>query len=414
MPRETIARFPKGIRSSPGHEDGSWDGAQDMKNLDVGRLGRPELRSGYVEDDSTVFGSGEQLAKVHFIGNSERPPFSKLFRFHKNESWVSDNGRIIIAGANVDNRWIDVEDNTVYDWKNEGVRIAPIRIYDPTDLQLKPSFRKLRERWIGNDTSVALAYEDVSMINRLSDEAYLNTAAWDKYAICITYYSIKFGIETPPIYARTFDVEFTAISPNNRRGIGFNVQIDTSEAPPWADTLRFYITNTPIATRGYLYDVNNVIEVAARHVTRDIIPVKEITEELGLEFGLVRQDPRQANGNFLTNFGIVMLFDWKSIGTHQFEGTILDSIATFGVVSGVSNDLYQGYLTDTLGVLGNYLSGTPPNNLNNLLLYAGRLWGYDRDTNSVRFSLIDGNGISQYDIFPYENTHLPHAITFSG
>ena len=223
MPRQTISRFPKGIAASPGHEDGSWEGAEDALNIEINKLGRPELREGYIVDNADVFGDGDQLAKVHYIGNSERAPFSKIFRFQNDETWVSDNGRIFVAGdSSVINRWIDVAENTVYLWENPGLQLAPIRVDDPTDLTLRDGLREARKLTIGDGTAVALAYSDINKINALSRDLYLAVAAWDKYAICMTYYSQKFNIETPPLSARTFDVEFEARSPNNRRNVSFS------------------------------------------------------------------------------------------------------------------------------------------------------------------------------------------------
>lgn len=407
MPRQTISRFPKGIAASPGHEDGSWEGAEDALNIEINKLGRPELREGYIVDNADVFGDGDQLAKVHYIGNSERAPFSKIFRFQNDETWVSDNGRIFIAGdSSVVNRWIDVAENTVYLWENPGLQLAPIRVDDPTDLTLRDGLREARKLTIGDGTAVALAYSDINKINALSRDLYLAVAAWDKYAICMTYYSQKFNIETPPLSARTFDVEFEARSPNNRRNVSFHVYIDEIEAPEWADTLRFYISKTPIATRGQKYEPIPSNEI--RFVSRDVVLVRDLSDVISTEFTLVRSDVRQANGSFQNSagyYGIVMALGWTVIG--------YDEDAADG-----SKDLYRSYLEpleySTYQLLGNDLVGNPPKNLSNLLLYAGRIWGYDRDTNSVRFSLIDGNGISNYDVFPYENTHLPHALTFVG
>ena len=56
----------------------------------------------------------------------------------------------------------------------------------------------------------------------------------------------------------------------------------------------------------------------------------------------------------------------------------------------------------------------PPDNFEHLLVYAGRMWGYDRDRNSIRFSFIDGNGNSRFDWFPYEDVAIPHEITLEG
>ena len=46
--------------------------------------------------------------------------------------------------------------------------------------------------------------------------------------------------------------------------------------------------------------------------------------------------------------------------------------------------------------------------------YAARLWAWDRRTQTVRFSLIDGYGVSRYDVFPYDNAPVPHAVRFEG
>ena len=42
------------------------------------------------------------------------------------------------------------------------------------------------------------------------------------------------------------------------------------------------------------------------------------------------------------------------------------------------------------------------------------MWGYDRDTNTIRFSFIDGGGVSNYDVFPDLDTPIPHSISLDG
>ena len=53
--------------------------------------------------------------------------------------------------------------------------------------------------------------------------------------------------------------------------------------------------------------------------------------------------------------------------------------------------------------------GEPPDDLEHILLYAGRLWGYSRENNSIFFSYIDGDGVPRYDMMPGD-----HSFTVDG
>ena len=53
-------------------------------------------------------------------------------------------------------------------------------------------------------------------------------------------------------------------------------------------------------------------------------------------------------------------------------------------------------------------------NLQHIIYYAGRIWGYDTRENVVRFSLIDSRGVENYDVFPYLDTAVPHGISVEG
>ena len=52
----------------------------------------------------------------------------------------------------------------------------------------------------------------------------------------------------------------------------------------------------------------------------------------------------------------------------------------------------------------------PPNLLTNITLYGGRIWGCISGTDHLVFSALDDTAAPLYDIFPDENTALPHIV----
>ena len=59
---------------------------------------------------------------------------------------------------------------------------------------------------------------------------------------------------------------------------------------------------------------------------------------------------------------------------------------------------------------------TSPNydDFKNITLHAGRIWAYDRGRNSIRISHIDGSGVNRYDVFPENDSVLPHSLVLEG
>lgn len=164
MPRETVSEFPLGIGASPGHGGGSFKSAADMLNIDIDKIGRPESRLGYVHDNTPVLGNGNRIAKLHYVGNSERDSVSRLFRFHDNESWVNHNGRVIISGEGFSNRWVDMETMKTYDWINNPPHVAPLKI-EGTQTYVIPDNIIEHRRDYGIHTNIITAYNEAKQIS---------------------------------------------------------------------------------------------------------------------------------------------------------------------------------------------------------------------------------------------------------
>lgn len=413
MPRETISEFPLGIGASPGHGGGSFKSAADMLNIEIDKIGRPVSRLGYIHDNSDVYGTGNKIAKIHFIGNQFRSAQSRIFRFQDNESWVADNGRIIISGSGVENRWIDIDNNNVYDWSNEPPAVAPLKTSEGrTDgIGLPRNLFDVAQGIIGLDdiTNGILAWVDQERINSTDPQRFAIIGSYDRYAICYTYYSNKFGIESPPSFCRMFDIAYDGSTEANSDFAAARVEFDFADAPAWANAVRVYITSEPVGTRnGYSqFDDDFPDVLPPRYSYNNPVDTEKVFDS-GFEFQLVNTrgrdgtttDSEHSNG-FDRFWYISFRLGWGVIGTAEendelkFTQSFIDSVSLNGPLS-------------------NHISGDPPENLSHILLYAGRIWGWDKDTNSVRFSLIDGRGVSNYDIFPYDDTALPHAISFTG
>lgn len=444
MPRETISEFRLGIGASPGHGGGSFKAAADMLNIEIDKIGRPKSRLGYVGDGSSVLGDGDQIAKAHFAGNSSRPAVSQLFRFRNTESWVSENGRIIIAGEGALNRWIDMETKEVYRWINRHPHTAPLRVEDAREAThpAPPAVLAHRARH-KVFVDIVNAYGDLALERpgEPTNNLDVKDIGWNFYGVCYSFYNEKFGIESPPSHVRVFAIEYhTLIGGKYSNTFGVRLDLTPIAVPEWATQIRIYQSTTPFLVWGEnLFDtedetaINSVIDIA-NTITRSVMHVDDAFNKYGLEFGLIstmtlsdippRPGPQtNPNAPFTPGAQIFMDLDWIRVGQVTEEQSALSTatrLISLGLIDNSKLEIPIPIYISSMGadghdgLMGNYIKGTPPENLSHILLYAGRLWGWDPDTNSVRFSLIDGQGRSNYDIFPYHDTLLPHSISFSG
>lgn len=408
MPRETISQFPSGIGASPGHQGGNFHAAANMLNIDIDQIGRPELRDGYVNDGSTIHGNGEKIAKVYYEGGD------RLYKFLDSESWaISNNGRLFIANDG-NGRWIDVEDNKAYDFKNSPPEIAPIAIIDKNDwvYTINPNNLYRRTRRVstaGDESNIVNAIAEGTidnLVDRPSAAVVWKFIAFDYYTICYTYYNNKFAIESPPSRAKVFRIQYFWNDSDggvrrkdkrllNRNTITMSVQFNYKNIPAWADKIKIYVQTTPYLTTGNsLHDDVNV--EANLRLSDDTVLTQEITD---FGFALQEIDLRDSGDRFRSEFNIAFDINYNIFSVNDDDLNVYrTSISS---------------LTHT-PLLGNSFTGEPTLEPTLLLLYAGRIWAYDKNTKSIRFSIIDGNGSSNYDVFPYDDTSLPHSLSFEG
>ena len=216
------------------------------------------------------------------------------------------------------------------------------------------------------------------------------------YAFCYTYASEDFGIETPP--SRVIKIWISALPEipvatgmgiinddqpfiifggaedpfvKKRAPVGFFLEVDISEAPKWADRIKFYarrayFLNTEIEARELPFPFELIGEVV-----RDELPSE--SESNAEHFPQISTDTAR--------------FDWGNedyVDPHSFLPT------------------------------KEFHSDPPIEGISSVTIHAGRLWAYDKSRNAIRMSLIDGGGVSRYDILPFDNTAIPHALTLEG
>jgi len=72
----------------------------------------------------------------------------------------------------------------------------------------------------------------------------------------------------------------------------------------------------------------------------------------------------------------------------------------------------NGTLSYGISRLAGQLEGSakPPNNLTNITLYGGRIWGSVGSTDKLVFSALDETAAPLYDIFPDESSVIPHVV----
>ena len=378
MPRVAISELRRGIENNPAFE-GTILGARDLLNLEIDEIGRTQLRQGYVVDDSEVMGDGGQVVKVHFIGDADRDAFSRIYRLDQDETWVFDNGRLFVAGVR-EPMWIDVEDNTAYDWEME-TPTGSITEISPDPIILE-----------GEEDAVSFSH---------------------RFAICFTFYSTKFGIESLPSTSKAFQVSVPRedVDVEEFPGINFTATYELGVVPGWADEVRFYMMSVPFGSDDFYFvqdpgpnsiSGNSPNIVAAAYASR---------QRLANIQGTIINTQKMIEAGY--RFDLIGRLGASTPG--EFE---LDSDRSFAVnfiyvqSTDADGDAITGPEIDTARFSERFIflyPGNPTDGFGSLLEHAGRIWAYDGDTNLIRYSLIDETH-SVYDVFPLENVEIPHAI----
>ena len=317
---------------------------------------------------------------------------------------------------------------------------------------------KLRElgvrEWPNTNVSVGLRGSGrTGQVDRETKPAHRN-----RYAICYTYVSTRFGLETEPSPATEFQLEFDASDTRQSAEIGSpNVlipfRLSLLDQPEWSDQVNIYITEEPfgtftykeaeiVSTRGgsYIRSERVRLEDSEEYETVNVFSgfdgagnplpwdVQTFYDE-EIDFVLVRsigttresrddEDHRWTTSGFRSNtilgrdgqdLRLSLIYD--AIGGEVTEEDEDGNPVEHKNVPHFDSRLHPLSFTT---VLTPTFAEDPPTNLDHILIYANRMWGYDSDSNSIRFSLISSTGDPNYDVWPFLKTDLPHSINLRG
>ena len=470
--RIKISQFNKGIQQTPSSRSGAWQGAGDMQNLAIDENGYLDIAGALTETDITLEGSGDRLNIFHYAGvpRTSLRPVTKYYRTQG--SAVNIGRRAFFDSENGNPKWRDLVEDTEYDWQMDAPQSAPTtgksrdrsiigegEVYDKiSDILVIPNpfhnkgiiifeltqnidlrviigningekvayldqngtiatddegptegFRNYTAgtkeiTWNGTDSDgdrvnrgvylisietgdkdnpVEIASSSAGLIgftdqgeelpareikDEFVDEGELELGAGLRratYLICYTYANPTFGMETPPSpLAKQKVISFQVRSDNTAESFGrapYAIEMSNylNNLPTWADRVKFYVKRANV----------------------------------GDEINRVRDTPYSD--------------DFIYVGGPGREN-LEDSISPTWRFANERVDPSRQYLP--------FVDENDPEikDFSHLTAYAGRMWAADRRTQTIRFSLIDGYGVSRYDIFPYQDAPIPHAIRFEG
>ena len=279
----------------------------------------------------------------------------------------------------------------------------------------------------------------------------------NRYAICYTYVSTQFGLETEPSPAREFQLELDSSDTGDAEIGETNIlvpfRLNLLDQPAWSDQVNIYVTEEPfgtftykgpelISTRGGSYirtervrledseEYETVNVFSGFTSTGDPLPWEvETFQDEEIDFVLVRtigttREARDDEDHYWTTQGfrssttlgrdghdlrLSLIYDaiGGEVTKEDADGNPLEAEGVTHFDSRLHPLSYTSTLTPTF-------AEDPPRNLDHILIYANRMWGYDSDSNSIRFSLISPSGAPNYDVRPYLKTDLPHSINLRG
>ena len=368
---------PVGIDTNPA-QTGLWKAPYGMRNLDLDfEVGQLRLRDGFTISTDTVEGGiQDKLLITSFAGSTSELPYHKLYSIHNTESAAHTHHRLFIAGVGTANRWLDAETGTSYSWG------------ELTNPDQAPTISYPANQTYFGDTAGTSVYV---------------------FRICWTYANDRYGMETPPSKAYPFNVRLNETETETLR-FTFN----HFSAPAWADQVKYYITRVP--EKGFISRLLSVGgETRGPQEDQSLLrrgPDGSVIRLPGLDGSPnIETDAAQADG---FEFVLVHSRRRSNLST-AFSNAQAESMSIGFIQETVGTDtsvyVSSGNYSETLPILW---AEPPPSNFEFITLYAGRMWGYDRDTNTIRFSFIDGNGVSRYDWFPSDEVAIPHSISLVG
>lgn len=463
--RFTALKFEKGMFRSSGF--GNRMMPAELVNLELNSEARPVLRKGTNPSALVVYGTGNRLSVNHYLGDRNHPSNTLAYKFPEGTDWTN-TGRRLFYINDTEKRWVDLQNGTGFDWTlpkppsapslsidldfNQAPTTGPAALYRSiSDIEIVPNpfttstnvtitvvvrvnfkllivdnrgatVRTLHDGFLGvgihnfpwdgrNDVGELVAAQPYAVViedengdpirvertvvlpevegldqdqtveaffgptqpigePRDDGELIPGVNNWGfrggYYNICYTYASDEYGIESAP--SEVDQIHVTAFSNINtddddpasgsRAPVQIEAICDTSNAPVWANRIKLY------AKKAY-------------------VPANTV------------QDPKElAFANGFTYVATVRKTD-----TQRFpDFTII-------VWGNEDIELPRQYMFSQEFDTEPDVSG-----LRNLTSHAGRIWGYDRNENLIRFNLIDSRAVSNYDVFPLEDAALPHAL----
>lgn len=380
MPLIPIIDFRRGIRTQPSFQRGSQNAPLDLLNIMVEGQGRPVQRLGYtpvenVETSGEV--NGNQLIRVHDLGNSQRSAISRFYRLVSNESYIDTKGRLFVSDPDENrNEWHDIQNDISYRW-------------DFTELEHAPLIERISPATLE------------TLFNENHGIQPGGLLIPNYFSFAYTLESRRFGIETvlsrarvrdfPTYSGGTYDenIRFTATFPS-----------EALPLPEWVDRINFYMQTTgefpvhPERRDGDTFDPNGTDRQYVRfgHI--------DINDALRVDNGAIiaRRPVTLQNPNFVWTEGDLDATYFEPPLRYQ-DVFYVDESDLFPngrgdyrraeptLVSFEDEELKEIDAINDLTV--------SPINLHPIMLYAERIWGWDKEEQLLRFSEL-----GEYDKFP--------------
>ena len=449
-----------GLEASPGFQ-GNRLAPYELVNAEINSEGRSVLRKGYINSDQAFVGQGDQLAVVHFVRDRYHDGNSVYKRLGSASTHAVYGRRLFIADPTdrTQNIWIDADTNIEYIWELPKPTIAPtldldisqqgdagivavevtpnpftqaggnVRIAVASETRVKVEIYALAGplikivspenpvavdghngyfrlaagnhtfSWDGrnelaeqaaaglyfptvtylNDSNVGVVFdiqkagllagnedeeEEQFEVDEIIDGGDLVRGTGFRggvYAIVYTYYSSKHGIETAPSPISQVRI-VASTNPNREDRIIADIDISgySANIPYWANQVRFYAKR--------LGNITTIREA----------------QDIPYDFTYIGGPARE-----------------ELPGADRTGGDTINPTWTF------RNERAEEPF-DYLRTKEFYVE-PDQRGLQSIVSYAGRIWGYDADLHSIRFSHID-----RPDVMPYDDQSLPHAIRIDG
>ena len=353
-----LADFRRGTRTNPAWQRASQGAGLDMVNVGVEGQGRPVPRLGYVVDETLeVDGLGDQLVRIHDLGNANRPSLTRTYRLFSNDTYENKSSRLFVASSDA-TYWINLQNKNKYNWGLEGPTLAPT-VDDPELPETRAS---------GNQNQILV----------------------NVFSACYTFESIAFGFESAPSPAKSFNWG-TYRGGFQDKDLFAKVYIPNQSIPEWADRINVYMQATPSKTV-YIDSVllsQDIVDIDAK-VFDPIQLVKDNPEIEYLKMGAIRLIPAGTSFEFATNPITIINLDMKFNEADLSNTPPSDGGLNWGIPTIVGSGAIEFPV-----YLSNEPYAPPPDKFSPIMLYAERMWGWDNEEQFLRFSEL-GN----YDNFP--------------